>query len=153
MRVHFGKQKGKLVEELVIKNPDYVSWVLSVPNPTWALAALRDEAQRLIQLFDAKPFIRQCQGEGCANLACRLSVYVDNTSELMWWCAECNPYQMGANGGRLFMVSTYHGALGHIRNICGNHKASMIELIRGLAAVKGLPSRSGEKQLMEFFGA
>jgi hypothetical protein len=34
------KQRGKTVEEIVLKFPDYVSWILSQQNPTGPLLAI-----------------------------------------------------------------------------------------------------------------
>ena len=110
MNVGFGKHGGMSVGTLVLKEPNYVEWILQQQNPSGQMVRVQAEVQRLIDLFDSKPFqTRKCGG--CGKPATRCSVYRDNVHSLCWWCGSCDPYQTGATDGKLELVSTYQGAL------------------------------------------
>jgi hypothetical protein len=48
-------------------------------------------------------------------------------------------------------VRTYREALEHVEFTCGGGKADYKAIIRDFALAKGLPQRSGEKQIEAFF--
>lgn len=150
MKVGFGKHKDKSVGALVLKQPDYIAWVISKASTSGPLARVKAEALRLIRIFDSKPIQTKCFGNGCSQLATRCTVYQSNVYGPMWWCDECNPYQSGAIGGKLSAISTYERALHHCQ-IFSSRKDALLDLIKSLAQAKGLPKRVGEKQIDEFF--
>lgn len=70
MDVTFGKHAGKSVELLLIKEPQYTSWILA-QNPTGAMKQVKNHAQSLISAFDTIPLQTKCDGRNCENLASR----------------------------------------------------------------------------------
>lgn len=152
MKVGFGKHKDKSVATIVLKEPGYVAWVLSESRPSGPLARVKAEAQRLIAFFDSKPYQRRCHGHGCTKSATYCTVYRNNVYGPMWWCDDCNPYQMGATDGKLSGIRTYNDAINHCNVFCTRRDA-LKDLVKIMAHAKGLPKRVGEKQAAEFFAA
>lgn len=148
MRSPVGVHKGKLVEELVIKEPAYVHWLLG-QSPTGGLLGMKIEAKNLIKKFDGKPYTVKCFNR-CGNPVARLSVYGDSIVP-MWWCTNCDPYDQGANDGKLQIFSHYVDALDHVQMYCDGKKGDYRSLIKSMAKAKGLPARVGEPQLEAFF--
>lgn len=149
MIIQVGKHKGKSVEEIVLKEPDYARWVVQ-QNAGGPLLHVKDEVQRLVTIFDAKEFIKNCSGMDCSNGADCVSVYRDKI-RLTFWCENCDPYQAGSIRGNLQVIKTYSQALSHVDYYCNGNKKSMKSIIIFLARSKGLPSRVGKKQAQEFF--
>lgn len=152
MYLKFGKHSKKSVEMIILKDPAYTSWILTVPNPTERLAMVKIEAQRLIRIFDAKPFLRSCQGRECTKPATCLTVYADNVYTPLWWCDDCDPYQMGARDGKLSLIKTYQDALLHHMQF-QTSKTFIKDLVKRMATEKGFPRRVGQKEVEEFFGS
>ena len=112
----------------------------------------QDEARRLIARFNSKPLVKDCFGEpGAHHKATRCTVYGKNVMAPRWWCDTCDPYQSGANAGKLQAVASYEDALDHVGFWCGGHSADYKSLIKALAQAKGLPAHVGEKQAAAFF--
>lgn len=152
MNVGFCKHSDKSVAILVLKEPEYVAWVLNQPNPSGPLARVQAEVKRLIDIFDSKPIQKRCYGNSCSNVATQCSVYRDNVISPFWWCGACDPHQRGAVEGNLTLISTYRDALRHCV-LYRVRKVDLEKLITSLAQAKGLPQRVGEKQAEEFFKA
>ncbi len=150
MIIEFGKHAGKSVETLVLKDADYTTWVLSQDSPVGQLDTVQQEVQRLIAVFDAKPYQKTCSGHGCSRPATRCTVYGPNVYLRMWWCDDCDPYQAGASRGKLFAIRTYGEAIQHCLHFC-TQRSAIKDLIKSLAQAKGLPERVGERQAAEFF--
>lgn len=151
MYLKFGKHSNKTVETLILKDPAYILWILTETNPKGRLLLVKTEAQRLIRIFDFKPFSRNCQGRDCTKPATSLSVYGDNIYSPMWWCDDCNPYQMGARDGKLSTIKTYQDAILHHLHF-RTPKGFLKDLVKIMAIEKGLPKRLGTKEAEEFFG-
>jgi hypothetical protein len=149
MQVTVGKHKGKSVKLLVLKDPDYVHWLFG-ENVSGPLLAVKNQAQQLINRFDAKPIQKQCYSSNCSSSAIRATVYGNNISPY-WWCANCDPYQSGANNGKLQVLRTYSDALSHVVLYCASRKSDFREIIKEFAEAKGLPKRVGEQQCAAFF--
>lgn len=147
MKFPFGKHRGKSFELLMLKEPDYILWVLSNVKDKPAVTA---EIHRLMGKFDSKPVLRQCMGSKCKATASYCTVYQGNVVSPVWWCDNCNPHSKGANAGKLYRIETYHDALEHCSLFC-SRKESFKSLIKSIAEAKGLPSRVGEKQAQAFF--
>ena len=143
-----GVHKGRSMEELVLKEPAYVHWLLG-QSPSGPLLAMKNEAKRLIVKFDAKPYVVKCF-EPCGNQVTRLSVYGDNIAPY-WWCAGCDSYGQGANAGKLQIFSTYGSALKHVEYFCAGKTSDYRLLIKSMAKAKGIPARVGDAQLKAFF--
>lgn len=147
MNALVGKYKGKSMEELVVKEPAYIHWLLG-QSPTGPLLAMKNEAKRLIQKFDAKPHVVKCFNQ-CGRPVARLSVYGDNIAP-MWWCATCDPYGQGANEGKLQIFHSYMAALRHVEFFCSGRTTDYRSLIKDMAKAKGL-TRAGPAQLAALF--
>ena len=151
MLITFGKHKGTSIPSVVLKEPDYVRWVLGQHNAEGALAKVEAEMKELVASFDAKPIARGCAGHICkANATC-FSTYFGSPSSLHFWCDSCDPYQSGANKGKLSKCKTYQEALAHIEFSCKGTRTGYKAIIRELALAKGLTQRSGEAQIAAFF--
>lgn len=153
MEVQFGKHAGKSLELIVLKEPDYLTWMLGQSDATGAMKHAQKEAERLITIFDKKPFIKTCEGNSCGKPSTRCTVYTNNVRTPYWWCADCDPYQSGANRGKLYSVSTYRQALQHVTLHCGGRTSDYKAIIKEMAIAKGLPSRVGKPQAQKFFAA
>jgi hypothetical protein len=152
MLVTFGKKhQGKTVESLILKEPDYIKWVLEQPNPTGGLARVKAEALRLIGIFDQKPIMGPCNGHGCKQPPVRFSAYAGNSEALYQWCDSCNPYEAGAVSGKLAEIKTYRDALRHVEWTDGGVKSGYKAIVKAMALRKGLPKRSGDAQVKAFF--
>lgn len=139
-----GKHEGKSGETVVLKSPDWVQALLTThPDNKWCA-----EFKRLIAKFDAKPFTATCSG--CNAPATRATAY-KNTSNLMFWCATCNPYGSGAVPGTLTPIQTYADALRHVDQTCTAPRTEKRDIIRALAQGKGLPKKVGKPQALAFF--
>jgi hypothetical protein len=152
MRITIGKHAGESVAEVVLKHADYCKWLLDKDDASGVLERMRVEAQRLISIFDSKPILGSCNGSGCAKRSVRFSAYRGNSELPHWWCETCSPYLAGASQGKLTIIKTYRDALDHVESTCGGTRGGYSEIIRAMAIAKGLPKRSGEKQIGDFFG-
>ena len=90
-------------------------------------------------------------GRDCTKPATCLSVYGDNVYAPLWWCDDCDPYQMGAREGKLSLIKTYQDAILH-HMMFHTPKSFLKDLVRIMAVEKGLPKRVSEKNAVEFFG-
>lgn len=136
------------MELLVLKEPPYIDWLFK-EHATGRLRDLQVYGRSLIEHFDKKQIQTKCFVKGCSAHATRFSVYKDNIAPI-WWCDECNPYQLGALDGRLQILRTYQDSLLHAQIYC-TRAADMKTLITSLARAKGLPQRVGELQAAKFF--
>lgn len=146
MRIQSGKNAGKLSEVVFIKSPDLVQWMIKKTSDNH----LTDNFKTLRCIFD-KRAITEKLCHGCNKSAIRASAYA-GTSSLYFWCAECSPYDSGARSGTLSIVDSFDSAMFHADFNCGGSRTMKRELIRELAAAKGLPARLTEKAVLEFFG-
>jgi hypothetical protein len=150
MNVTFGKHMGKSVELLMLKEPSYIKWILEQESPRGAMASVQAYTKHLVLLFDQKPLIEQCCSKTCKQQATRLTVYLDNLLP-HWWCHTCDPYQTGANAGKLQSPMGYLQALRHVEVFCNNRKPDYSGMINAISQGKGLPRRVGETQAKKFF--
>jgi hypothetical protein len=150
MYITFGtKAKGKSVELAVLRQPDYIAWMLDQPSPSGRMQAVVAEVNRLIPLFDAKPIVERCRGN-CSNRATRFSVYQGGFDA--WpWCDSCDPHSQGASTGRLSILRTYREALRQVAFFNAGRREDYRDLLKSMAEAKGLPARVGEKQAAAFF--
>jgi len=151
MIISFGKHQGTTVALAVLKDPDYILWLLGQQGATGPLASVRIEAGHLISVFDAKPIKDACRGHNCQNQAVRFSAYHGGLVDLYPWCDTCDEHQAGAMRSRLSIVKTYMQALNHVDSYFGSRRADYQRIIRNIASAKGLPDRCGEKQAQAFF--
>jgi hypothetical protein len=151
MLLSFGKLRGRTVAEVVLKEPDYLLWMLDQQNPTWPMAQACTEARKLIRIFDGKPFLRNCRGTGCGDQATRVTVYGPNIRPEYWW-DECDPYSLGADEGKLQEIRSYSDAIHHVGVWCQGRKTDLRQLIGSMAGAKGLARKVGAQQAVGLFG-
>jgi hypothetical protein len=149
MKAPLGKHKDKLMDVIILKEPSYVSWLLD-QSAAGGLLAMKNEAKSLISKFDNKRYTVMCSGHDCMSSATRLSVYLDNVTPF-WWCNHCDPYEKGANPGKLQIFSKYSDALHHVKNYCNGKSTHYKKIIKEMAKAKGLPNRAGDAQAKYFF--
>jgi hypothetical protein len=149
MIVKFGKHSGQTVEEIVLRDPDYIVWLLRQEAPRGQMEAICDEVRRLIRVFDCKPFAAGCSG--CEATATRCSVYEGPNLALQCWCDACDPYSAGAGPGKLRVIRTYTDAIRHVASQCRRGKREYEMVIRDLAQAKGLPERARANRIRAFF--
>lgn len=149
MVISFGAQRGKTAEEILIKEPFYVQYVLNEPAHG-PLLSLKKELLRLISIFDKKKFVVKCRS--CGKLATRGSAYRRNPNPLFFWCDDCDITSWGATRHKLTVITTYESALFHLANDNANKKEYR-DLIKNLAIGKGLPNRITQKALTVFFSS
>jgi hypothetical protein len=131
--------KGETAEFVLLTSPYYVAECVLTLFPNPLLRSLTTEFERLISIFDAKPILKRCHGQGCEDKATRVSICRDNIAMLQWWCDACDPCQTGAARGRIQIVRTYREALLHVQQFCNDRKRDYWEFVGELARAKGLP--------------
>lgn len=145
--------KGKLIETVVLKYPDFIRWLGSQPwnaNFQW----LYDLIEELKEKFDEKPLInascagRSC-GKSCSRRPTRFTLY-SGSWEAVFWCPDCDPLQGGANETKITIVNTYDDAVFHAWRF-DLPRLSYRKLIRQLAEVKGLTGNFTDKNVLAFF--
>jgi hypothetical protein len=151
MDITFGKYQGKSSQEVVVKHGSYVKWVLGQPAAGSALATLQAELKRLIAILDGKPHPGKCSYSGCTHPVVKLTAYENDDSDLYAWCADCDPYSLGANKGKLSIIGSYKDALNHVALRCGATQGAYDRIVRAYAHAKGLPSRVGASSAKKFF--
>ena len=149
MIITFGKFVNKTVEEIIIRDPDYIAWALRLETPRGEMQAVCVEARRLIRAFDRKPFTAVCSE--CKRTATRCSVYRGLNPCLQFWCDDCSLYSAGAGPGKLREIRTYADAIFHVASQRGSRKPDYRAIIRNLAEAKGLPARLSAKSIQTFF--
>lgn len=150
MQITFGKYDGKTSQEIVVKNASYAKWVLE-QTASGSLGSLQAELKRLIAKLDNKPYTCKCSTTGCIRPVSRLTAYANNDADLYAWCAICDPYSLGANPGKLTVVSSYKNVLDHVAIRCGATKGGYDRIGKAFARSKGLPSRVGAASAAAFF--
>jgi hypothetical protein len=151
MQVTFGKHHGKYLTTLILKEPNYVKWVLEQTAAAGPLAQVKAEVERLVSIFDDKPITQGCYGRNCNKQAVKFSAYVGSPSPLCTWYDSCNPYHRGALDGKLVELKTYRKALQHVALTCGERKGRYRAIIKSIALAKGLPKRSRQQHIHAFF--
>jgi hypothetical protein len=150
MKLTFGKNKGKLIERVMIDDAGYVAWMLAeAPSPSSPLFVARKHVGKCIERFDSVAMVESCWGEHCGRLAVRASVRFPSPSP-MFWCASCDPSENGGDTGRLQIIKRYRTALRYAGSV-GGTKLDYQHLLRPLAAAKGLHPPRTEARLLAFF--
>jgi hypothetical protein len=147
MKLTFGKHKGKSVEAVVLKEPEYALWILNQEAANEPLAHIKKEVRRLINVFDSKSFTCKCYG--CHFKTATKFSLAHPSPSAYWWCEKCDPLSGGCDG-LMTVGRTYQEAMQYSK-LCCLRKNHTKNLIRSIAKAKGLPNRVSEKQLKEFF--
>ena len=149
MIIGFGKHNGRTTEQLVLREPDYVSWLLSKPDLSGRAVAVRQDIHRLLKTFDTKPFVKKCAK--CRKPATYGTAYIGNVPSFgYWWCGDCNPYSSGAYPGMLRRIRTYHDALEFVES-CGGSKTDYKAVIAKFVDAKGVQRPITAKNAANFF--
>lgn len=149
MKAIVGAHSGEHMEVLMLNRPDYINWLLPY-DAKLPLAVMKEEALRLVQVFDAKPFRTPCSTSGCTQPVTRWSVYKHGLAPICW-CADCDPHSLGAQVGKLRIGRTYRDALAHVTSNYGERRADFKTIIRRLAMTKGLGQRVDDLKAIAFF--
>jgi hypothetical protein len=150
MYIRFGKHRGETAESVVLKHPDFITWVLAQKPATEGFAELVQEFCRLIERFDSLPILTRCHEAGCARPATRYTLYCGAITPY-WWCATCDPIASGARPRKLIRLRTYSEACHYVAADCNGRRADLAQLIREIARAKGLPDRVREAEAVSFF--
>jgi len=142
MLIGIGKHSGKSVEELVIKEPKYVEWLL-YHHMNGYMAVIKKEVIRLIQILDTKPFTSKCCN--CGSPA-HYVTFCEGGRPILSWCNECDIRSI-AIIENFETVTTYKDVLRRAEGGKGYRKQIMLIYLTR----KGLPQRVGKKQAAEFF--
>lgn len=136
MRITSGRHKGKTLELVALKDPEFIGDLLAAKFRSEAQKLLQAEARRLVEVFDRRAFLWRCAGRDCGRMATLCSIYKSDVFNPMWWCDACDPWQFGARREALHVIRTYRDAL----NFCTalGDPTAMRDLVRALAEAKGL---------------
>lgn len=140
MRITSGKHKGKILEVVALRDPEFMRDLLLSDARGVAQRRLKAEARRLVETFDRRAFDRHCVGMGCERKATRCTFYKCCLNDPWWWCDACDPWQYGAGRDMIRIVRTYQDAL-DFSEAFGDPWVTQ-DLILTLAEAKGLPAMS-----------
>ena len=139
----------KKLESVLLKHPDQIKWLLEKATYGDLLKA-KDQAKKLIAIFDSKPFTRKCGHKSCESISSHhLFIPKDNLSGHAFRCKQCAPNPKTYIPG-FQVISSYEESLKHVELYC-NNKSNLKKIIKILAEAKGLPRNAREKQILEFF--
>jgi hypothetical protein len=143
MQIYIGKHKGKSVEQIVLRHPNYIEWLLN-ESPSGELRKIQQHALVLLQHFDGKTMVRKCQGSDCNRQATRMASYKRSAS-LSLWCRHCHPYQTGASANTLDIVESYDDVLAVTQG------STRTRVITALAEAKGQTGRLNSAKWVSFW--
>lgn len=136
MKITFGKHRGKTLELVALKDPEFIRDLLLSESSTGTRERLRAEAERLVTTFNRRAFVVHCVGNGCNRQATRCTLYKSGVNSPWWWCDECDPWQYGAGQLQIQIVRTYQDVLDFSDSIGDTTTAQ--DLVMALAEAKGL---------------
>lgn len=145
VEIESGKHEGKRSEIVALNYPHYGQWY----RGKYPQAKLSKTLQQHAAKMDAKPFTVAC--DNCKIKAATRATAYQNNPDLYFWCADCDPYSLGASRGKLSVVNTCQQALDHIDLTAAGNVAWKKRILRTLAQAKGLPKRVGDAQAISFF--
>lgn len=146
MRMTFGKRKGMTIEELVLRDPNYIIWMLGLEDPQGEMPFVCEEVRKLIDIFDRKRFVNPCQGRDCPKPATRCTVSHHGLVPIVWCdtCVRQGIFQID------YEVTDYLNAA-TILNKLGGSPWDLPKLIQPIAQAKGLPANAAERDMHLFF--
>ena len=152
MLVAFGEYGDLTVEQLVLKNPRHVSWVLwQIARERSQMAAVQPEIKRLIDIFNRKPINVKCHEEGCGKTAMLFTTDRRRFVEPFWWCDDCYSNQAGALPSKFIALKTYEQVLEYLNSPPRKVNSDYPKAIRALAEAKGLPKTLTKSAAVRFF--
>lgn len=150
MIIRFGKHHGESAENVVLRDPQYVMWVMGQTPATGAFARLASEFRRLIERFDERPIVGCCGGYGCERPATCSTIHRGSCIP-RWWCGGCDPTAVRNPPGKLIRVRSYLEVCQYAVMYSNGRRADTARLIRAIAQSKGLEDRVGEVEASAFF--
>jgi hypothetical protein len=148
MLLTFGRHAGASVELLFFTAPDYLAWAMTEEQPSLALANVAEEARRLMDIFDQRPFVMPCRK--CPEPATRCALFLPE-GHLCFCCEFCKPYYAFSPGPRFREVHTFQDAYDCFRTRAGGREHDLSEFIVAMARHKGLPAGFGAAEAAAFF--
>jgi hypothetical protein len=148
VNIGFGKFLDLTPEQLVLKEPKYVRWLLESELSGSALGLTQQIENTLLPLFDRKPILEDCHR--CKQSAFYATGYCRNSGLIYWWCDECDPYSAGAFPGKLIWICSYREALDFALT-SGSRKTDYKRTIAVITKAKGGPARVTEQAAAKFF--
>lgn len=147
LRLRWGPHAGKLAEQVLLRDPQYVTGVLD-DQPEGVLASVfRD----LITQFDARALACRCAR--CGRNADGVCAY-PGTVCLIGFCERCALISAHAPPRPAVRVTTYEEALRHVAaSFARGHRIEMRRIVAALALAKGGPARATEAAARGFFAA
>lgn len=158
-RLWFGKHHGTLIEQVMLKAPDYIHWCLR-ELPRERFRAELGHIEACMELFDAKPLTALCSerignratGERCTRtggiLAISLGVQgVVRPAGVV--CDEC----VRARGRKAIadgLIESYEGALSAAGGYSGRRECFR-RVVKAMAEAKGLTRPWTEEKVLAFF--
>ena len=136
MRMTSGRHKGKTLELIALKAPDFIQDLLLSEPRNEKQRCIQAEATRLVDTFNRRAFCVSCVGRDCGRLALRCTIFKSDVLNPWWWCDTCDPWQFGAGRDRIQIVRTYQDAL-DFSGAFDDPKVTR-DLILTLAEAKGL---------------
>jgi len=149
----FGKHNGRSVEEVILRDANYIAWILNQKQPRGSFAQACERARQLIAIFNSKPFLLKCCSSVCSATATLATACIRPYTTVMFWCDDCSPVGSEVNAGKFQQVVTYNDAVFHVSSWWGGGEEGYQSLIRDLAQAKGLPPQARAKQIQAFFGS
>jgi hypothetical protein len=135
MNAPFGKYWGIAAEWILLHDPAYVCWMLSVASPKGGLAIFVPEVRRLIAALDARPLLAKCHEHRCLARATR-GTLCRGVPEILWWCETCDPYFVLRP---YTVIRTYLETAQCVGQHALDRNTRQRALILQLAVAKGLP--------------
>lgn len=141
------RHRGKLIEKLIITEPVYIGWLLSVGVfPRYRAA--EKHIRWCIKRFDEKPLVVRCQSKGCTHSATRFTLY-PNSPIPHYWCDCCQPESDAAS---LISASTFKEIFHILKVWCAKSNRNFGRmLLRDIATAKGMPRTLTEKAVVDWF--
>lgn len=148
MLIEMGKYHNHTLEWLILNDPKYFYEFLTTTGISENASRLKEEAYKLISIFDRKPFIRTCSNFGCRRSVVRFTLALHNT-HVSFWCENCLPKL----GWQQYTISTFSTFMDIVKLLYSYSKPKVVmtTIVREIARCKGLPKRAGEKEAAEFF--
>lgn len=144
---------NKLVSAVIVRFPDFIYW-LAERTPIAEFDWLYEHIQEQVDIFDGRPFTQvtcagRVDGQPCTLAVKRYSLY-QKSAMPSFWCATCDPLQLGANEDKLATYTGYYDGIRYVHRF-GANRLRKRALVRRLANAKGLTGNFTERKVMEFF--
>jgi len=152
--IHFKKHPGEYIEEIMIKDPEYIHW-LEKKEKIDKFQDIYNHINQCIEIFDNKPFIDKCYGKlngnPCNQQATRISFIPESTNP-HFWCDNCdNRSQLLDLADDLIYVKTYREAVQFVKCYCSDRKYEYQNIISVMLKAKGFKGDLSVKNILSFF--